>query len=292
MQIGRNYTTAYCLNIGIFDWAIGHECKGFTYSRSWLHQFLGMSMGGLIQTVPPGLCIYIFGYGWEYLFCGIFAGAIFDIAQRIPLNLDGLESGVNLAQFLWGGWLWLVLSISILARRKNPSSTPRLFHTSHVVFWLFMVALDVLFIGSCITYANVEQDNMLYRDQSLMGLGVVTGSVLFCEGVYVGAMWFYGRKRIIPKHLNYVIIDGSDNSKIVQEVDQWNNSYKFQTMLRKLIIPPVQSPWKVILSIIRVLLLLWLSWTVVLFVYVVVQDRIFGPCDISWKWNDRNCWIL
>ena len=56
-SIGRNEDD-YTSRPGVFDYLIGKECEGWPFSRRWLLEYTGMSLRGLVQTVPVG---YVLG---------------------------------------------------------------------------------------------------------------------------------------------------------------------------------------------------------------------------------------
>jgi len=114
-HMGR-YPAPNTLPVGVFDWLIGHECKGITATRSWFHELLGMSLLGFLYTVPTGSWLYCFGYGWEFLLSGCVIGAIYELGHSFPPS--GFE-GIEVAQALWGAWFWMVLVVSILGRIKT-----------------------------------------------------------------------------------------------------------------------------------------------------------------------------
>jgi len=108
------------LPVGIWDWLIGHECKGVSETQSRLHQLVGMSLIGLIYTVPTGCWVYCYGYGWEFLFSGCVIGVIYEIGFRFPVkSVEGLDYGSEVAEAIWGAWLWMVMFVSILGREKD-----------------------------------------------------------------------------------------------------------------------------------------------------------------------------
>jgi hypothetical protein len=68
----------------MFDWLIGHDCQGWEFNRRWPLEIIGMTMIGLVHTVPIGMVLFAFGYGMDFLLSGVSMGIMFDLAWIIP----------------------------------------------------------------------------------------------------------------------------------------------------------------------------------------------------------------
>ena len=152
--MGR-YEKSYRNEVGVFDWLIGHSCQGtcnaqiiiillikhfnilciitsisqfllkttnLTHSntdwdiyRRWSHDFMGMSLRGLVQTVPAGLLLFHLGYGPEYMFSGLLMGLAYEFGHQLPAPFFDMQVGTDFAAFLWGTYTWLVLMSVVMA---------------------------------------------------------------------------------------------------------------------------------------------------------------------------------
>ena len=84
----------------MFDWYLRRELVtsdpascAWSFSRRWQREVVGMSLRGLVQTVPPGLLLFYYGYGYQYAACGLSMGVLYDLAWRIPSKIDNFEQG-------------------------------------------------------------------------------------------------------------------------------------------------------------------------------------------------------
>ncbi len=61
---------------------------------------MGMSLRGLLQTVPIGMQFWWRGYGWLYAFCGAAMGCFYAVGWHIDTNWD-FDVGIPNAEFIW-----------------------------------------------------------------------------------------------------------------------------------------------------------------------------------------------
>jgi hypothetical protein len=57
--------------VGVFDWLVGEDSASFTSTERWVRGFVGMSLRGLVWTMPPGLLLFCYSMGWQYMMSGV-----------------------------------------------------------------------------------------------------------------------------------------------------------------------------------------------------------------------------
>lgn len=65
-SIGNN-PNGHNSRMGVFDWLIGHDCEGWSFSRRFQLEYVGMSLRGLVETVPIGYVLYLYGLGMDFM---------------------------------------------------------------------------------------------------------------------------------------------------------------------------------------------------------------------------------
>lgn len=83
--------------------------------------------------------------------------------------------GTPLSEFMWGSWLWLALLLSGTAAPPHPPRRPA------VWFEAVVAAFQALFLGSCVYYATVKQNDTENFTQTLVGLVLSTAALLLLQ---------------------------------------------------------------------------------------------------------------
>jgi hypothetical protein len=78
------------------------------------YELMGLALKGIAVTLPLGIALSALGHrGAFYAICGFAMPAFYEIGWRIPSRIKGFEQGIELAEALFGAWLWLVLYVSL-----------------------------------------------------------------------------------------------------------------------------------------------------------------------------------
>jgi hypothetical protein len=100
-DMGRN-PNGYLSRTGVFDWLVDVPRQNWDYTRRWIRDATGMALRGLLQSVPPGYVLYLYGFGPLYLVFGVAMAFIYEIAEDIPYKGDpDFSQGTPLAELLW-----------------------------------------------------------------------------------------------------------------------------------------------------------------------------------------------
>lgn len=83
-------------------------------SKRWWRDFVGLSLRGLVWTLPAGfvatMAAGFFGGVWcpaaLWGFSGIAMGVIYEVSWRLPSTVGCLKRGPELGEFLMGVWLF------------------------------------------------------------------------------------------------------------------------------------------------------------------------------------------
>jgi hypothetical protein len=166
--VGHN-PNAYSDNVGVFDGLIGHQCQGWDEWQLTLHDLCGMSLRGLVQTLPAGFILFAYGYGLEYMLSGVLMGAIYSVGWAVPFPPGPFGQGIAFSELLWGAWTWGVFFYVIMTYRERPISTPaRTIHgrrtsiARKIFFYTFLVLVDSIMIAACATYGQTTQFGRLH----------------------------------------------------------------------------------------------------------------------------------
>jgi hypothetical protein len=94
-----------------------------------------------------------------------------------PANFDfAFDAGTPMSEFLWGTWLWLALIAMVLARPSPHAPRARL-----VWFEVITGILVIIFAGSCVYYATVQQNDVSNFLQSLWGTVLPTAALMLLQ---------------------------------------------------------------------------------------------------------------
>jgi len=286
-DMGRD-RNSFAKPIGIFDWLIGHTCKDYDFMRLWLHQSLGVSLYGLTVTTPFGMCLYYAGYSWEYLFSGVVISAFYEIGFQISeYGISGLSNGESIGQALSGGWLCLVLFVNLVGKYKTlrKVSVPFL-NCRNKFFGAWITLVDLLYLGSIIGYSFANYKATLKYKQSLMALIALASGLIITQ---IGLIIFGFVRNRKNNRFNRSVkptFDQVDTLAFAHAIDegkiQINADEQPEPGLCHLCSPYAKFPYDIISLLIRLIILGWTLWFLVLLLNTIVQDRIMEPCAVPW----------
>ena len=196
--------------------------------RRWSLDVVAMSLRGLLQTAPTGLLLLLYGYGWMPLAsgvmmgyetawaaqCGVVAHAhhavrvgmcspLYTLGNNIPSRMKNFTEGSQVGEFLWGFWMWATLLTALLALHRPRSqrlntmesarTPPPLTRGASFVLHVVLLALDAVFVLSCVSYGMLKQKDPRNKAQTLLGLAVCTAALLAFHLVLV--VWQCSRRR-------------------------------------------------------------------------------------------------
>ena len=189
----------------------------FTINQRFMREYSGMSLRGLLWTLPQGYVLEQFGFGWEYSLTGSVMPLVYYIgANTNTTHVHGhrmrefVDGGLAVSELMWGLWVWFALLVACISQgvrrarvwihRRNPNlggfkpfdtyemlkyesmnrSFLRIFYDS------FVIILTVLYIFSTIYYSLISQPDVRNKGQTFFGL--FTG-VLF---LVFSQAWLWG----------------------------------------------------------------------------------------------------
>ena len=184
---------------GVFDWLLGRQPDdSWTFRQRFIREYSGMSLRGLVWTVPPGYALQQLGFGWEFSLSGSLMGLCYLLGFRTPASHNPTFSnvfggGTATAEFYWGWWVWFVLCLSALSQlvrrcrvwiysrddRCSPdpsTSCQKVLYLSlnrYAVRLLYegvIMLLSTLWSCSVVFYALVKQDDDRNKAQTFFGL--------------------------------------------------------------------------------------------------------------------------
>mmetsp|Transcript_9547 Transcript_9547/g.18110 ORF Transcript_9547/g.18110 Transcript_9547/m.18110 type:complete len:1058 (+) Transcript_9547:19-3192(+) len=219
MDMGRNADSAG-KRAGIFDWLLGVSYSTTDYGSRWQRDAAAMSLRGLLQTVPTGLLLRRVGVNALPVMSGVAMGLVYEIGWSSSLYVKGfMHRGTEVAEFLWGYWIWLCLLLAFYAAqparhtaRRTPEEQQEDKHVRLVTYGfvvrakgplreggeeeeqsccscsgeraffvarqLALLTLEVLFVGSLVSYSQVEQEDTRNLHQTLIGLAFCTAALV------------------------------------------------------------------------------------------------------------------
>lgn len=209
------------------DWLIGRQGKNWTVNQRFIREYAGLSLQGLIWTAPQGYLLEYLGFGWEFSLSGSLMGMAYYVGSQF--NLTSLKStflnnNVALSEFLWGWFIWFVLSIVALSQlvrrarcrihKRNPylgfkpySQWEIIKYESlnrvpfRIVYELFMVVLNLLYCCSVTFYELVEQRDLSNKGQIFFGLFMAVLCLTFVQGWSWGRRYLHWQLRRISKSM-------------------------------------------------------------------------------------------
>lgn len=118
MDLGRNaygYSDAPELPLDpLLQVLFGRPEPAWTARKRWLRDFVGMTLRGGIETMPAGVLLMYCGASPVFALAGFSKGVIYEIGWRLPSRTVGLETGVPLAELMFGATLWTIAVLMLL----------------------------------------------------------------------------------------------------------------------------------------------------------------------------------
>jgi hypothetical protein len=194
---------------GIFDWLIGRQEEPWNYTRRFIRDFSGMSLRGLVWTLPQGYVLEQLDFGWQYSLSGSLMGVVYYIGSLVSVRLFSFfNSTIAYSEFIWGTWIWFVLVVCnatqlihyarqwIHSRRVSNLVNPHAkYHQflykslNHeaiaVLYQLLVMMLWAIFAASVVFYSLVIQPDIRNKGQTEFGLFIST----ICLTFFIGWKW-------------------------------------------------------------------------------------------------------
>ena len=204
------YYSLFSSREGAFDWLLGRQAYNWSNpdakTERFAREYSGMSLRGLIWTLPQGYVLEQLGFGWEYSLTGsvmpllYFIGANTNTTHVHGHRLRELVDGtIAVSELIWGMWVWFVLIIACLSQsvrrariwiyRRNPAVGFKPFSRFETVMYKSMnrpiiracyeslvIVLTVIYSITVMFYSLVEQKDVRNKGQTFFGLFT---SVLF-----------------------------------------------------------------------------------------------------------------
>lgn len=185
---------------GAFDWLLGRQGQNWSVNERFVREYSGMSLRGLVWTLPQGYALEQMGFGWEYSLTGSVMPLVYYMGAKMnTTHVHGhpmkklMDGTIAVSELLWGVWVWFVLIVACLAQavrrariwiyKRNPSVSFRPFSTCEVVKYESLnrpilrgfyegvvVALTVVFCFTVAFYSLVEQPDLRIKGQTFVGL--------------------------------------------------------------------------------------------------------------------------
>lgn len=212
---------------GIFDWLLGRQGYNCTTNERFIREYSGMSLRGLIWTMPQGYALEQMGFGWEYSLTGTIMPLIYYIGANTHVRAPHLseqlhsraflDSPLAMSELLWGMWVWFVLIQACLTQgirrariwiyKSNPHLRFRPFSTAEKVkyeslnrpllrafYETVVVIVTILFCFTAIYYSLIVQKDVRNKGQTFFGIFT---AILF---LFFLLSWIWG-----VRHRNFVL---------------------------------------------------------------------------------------
>lgn len=207
--------------LGVFDWVLGRPTVGWSNdcNRSVIRLFTGMSLRGLLWTLPAGYLLYLLDFGWQYSLSGSLMGLYYYLGGIIPdpdysPSSHFWENFVGIiphSELMWGAFVWYVLFVScmveLIKRRRYQLEqryqemdlrlNSKLFlccandclRSKCISFMYQLCVMFIVVISLCsvVYYAAVEQADIPNKMQTFTGLFIGT----VCLVLALGCSWGY-----------------------------------------------------------------------------------------------------
>lgn len=207
--------------LGVFDWVLGRPTATQDWVSNWnrrfVREFTGMSLRGLLWTLPAGYLLYLLDFGWQYSLSGSLMGLFYFLGGKLPdpsVNEKIWSNFVGLiphSELMWGAFIWYVLFVSCMVeltkRRRNQLEkryanihlqlNTKLFRCCgndclsikciSFLYQMCVVFVVVISLCSVVYYAAVEQADLANKMQTFTGLFI--GTVLLV--LALGCSWGY-----------------------------------------------------------------------------------------------------
>eukprot|EP01119_Soliformovum_irregulare_P002291 TRINITY_DN12575_c0_g1_i1.p1 TRINITY_DN12575_c0_g1~~TRINITY_DN12575_c0_g1_i1.p1 ORF type:complete len:436 (-),score=119.46 TRINITY_DN12575_c0_g1_i1:66-1373(-) len=291
------YTADSAYITGPFEWMFGKVCQ--TTDSQWRLRslyYVAMSLIGLMFTVPIGIIFFIFGFGWEFTFSGVYLGMAFYLGKLIPSNLWVFRQGYELGCLFFGTWFFLSLISQLRSQSRfstdaseddiQYSNAPehkrfrRSFDGSlmrtKITYTIPVILILALFMASTIAYGTepVPSGCNGIRNTTLLGMSIVCASIL----ASVIVMWTY---HYVTRRVGIYIRVSEETT-----LDEPDVQVQFQSTPThfegppQIIFPLGQNPYRFIVGIVRVLSILNCLFVFGLGIYLVIEN-IVSPHQCS-----------
>jgi len=270
MYLGTNSDVSQ-LPMGVFDWLVGHPKQGWAYWERWARDLGGMCLTGLIQTAAPGIVLYLWGYGWEFMFSGLAMGFLYwTAAAPIWGNTPSFSHGYEIGELLWGIWTMIVLLLALWSHMKEKKRAP----TSGISRILVSICTFIIFaiFAASITWFAIRGQTVGNdtRDwaQQLLGLCIPSAGILaaVCAVIISKCIYYNNTRKYLKSALwkdeQFSLLDEDDDDHqhtqdmINIQYGGWSDSFP-PTRAKKLwywVRPVGIVPWRYGLLVVRIFL--------------------------------------
>jgi hypothetical protein len=153
-------------------------------------------------------------------------------------------------------------------------------------FGIWITLIDLLYLGCIIgeTFSNVKA-SLKYK-QSLMALITLVSVLIMIQIALFIYGFFISRKNRQLDHSVKSTFDQVDTLAYAQAIDegkiQINSDEQEEPGICHLCSPYAKFPYDIISLLIRIAILGWILWFIILLINTIVQDRIIAPCTVPW----------
>ena len=203
-------------------------------------------------------------------------GVFFSTDFKSPKNTKILK-GNDLAELFFGFYNWFVLFICIIHYRRRPENAPSSVFANRkllkILGGIVLFILDGIFIGSCIAYSFVVQDDDVDMHQTWFGMIGTAAIFVFIQVVYISKQIY---EQCQPSSQPLLV---TAQAPLIT-----NGSYHLlQDSSRALAQTPDNSSMTAsFIYFIRFVTVCASLFTLGLGGYVVYTDRVLQPCPIPW----------
>lgn len=157
-----------------------------------------------------------------------------------------------------------------------------------IVFFTYLTFIEIIFIGSCISYSFVTQSDMRNRNQSLMGLVISTAFTILFHVVYI-LLWKRGylsneepyRNQFNEPFVTHLNMDKRGSEYHLNPPLQAQKKSLPYRIFYNVILPKGKAPYKYILLIIRFLTAFYTLFIIFLTIVTLIDDKILHSCPPS-----------
>ena len=215
----------------MFDWVLGRPIAG-TPAQHIIRKFTGMSLRGLLWTLPAGYLLYLLDFGWQYSLSGSQMGLYYYLGGVIPDPSHNVEDKfwsnfvglIPHSELMWGAFIWYVLFVSCMVeltkRRRHQLEqryqemdlqlNSKLFRCCandclrikciSFLYQLCVMFIVVISLCSVVYYAAVEQSDLSNKMQTFTGLFIGTVLLVLALGCSCGYWCGHWRAKRAQEH--------------------------------------------------------------------------------------------
>lgn len=175
----------------IFDWVLGRQEN---LTQKFLRDYSGMSLRGLLWTLPQGYALQQFGFGWQYSLSGSLMGAVYFAGSQMQGYHDNfMDTSTGFSEYMWGTFVWFIILVCCITQciyrircwvySKSTSSITspytridQLLYLSlnnsitEILYNLLIVLFWCVFAVTVSYYALSKQVNMRQKGETFVGL--------------------------------------------------------------------------------------------------------------------------